>query len=76
MIEKETIALSWALQHFDIYVGSSVPLVVFPDHSLLTFVPSVHCPNRRLMRWMFYMQSYCLDIRHIRGSDNVVDAYS
>lgn len=75
VIEKET--LIWALQHFDVYVGSSVSLVVYTDHSLLTFLHSVHCPNRRLMRWMLYLQSYCLDIRHIKGSDNVVaDALS
>lgn len=34
VIEKETLALIWALQHFDIYVGSSVPLVVYTDHNL------------------------------------------
>lgn len=77
VIEKETLALIWALQHFDVYVGSSVPLVVYTDHNPLTFLHSVHCPNRRLMRWMLYLQSYCLDIRHIKGSENVVaDALS
>ncbi len=77
VIEKETLALIWALQHFDVYVGSSVPLVVYTDHNPITFLHSVHCPNRRLMRWMLYLQSYCLDIRHIKGSDNVVaDALS
>ncbi|KAL3052737.1 hypothetical protein OYC64_005293 [Pagothenia borchgrevinki] len=77
VIEKETLALIWALQHFDLYVGSSVPLVVYTDHNPITFLHSVCCPNRRLMRWMLYLQAYCLDIRHIKGSDNVVaDALS
>ena len=77
VIEKETLALVWALQHFDVYVGSSTPLVVHTDHNPLTFLQSVHCPNRRLMRWMLYLQSYCLEIRHIKGSENVVaDALS
>lgn len=77
VIEKETLALIWALQHFDVYVGSSVPLVVYTDHNPITFLHSVCCPNRRLMRWMLYLQAYCLDIRHIKGSDNVVaDALS
>lgn len=77
VIEEETLALIWALQHFGVYVGSSVPLVVYTDHNPLTFLHSVHCPNRRLMRWMLYLQSYCLDIRHIKGSENVVaDALS
>lgn len=66
VIEKETLALIWALQHFDVYVGSSVPLVVY-THNPFTFLHSVHCPNRRMMSWMLYLQSYCLDIRHIKG---------
>lgn len=33
-IEKETLALVWALQHFDVYVGGgSIPVVIFSDHS-------------------------------------------
>lgn len=70
VIEKETLALIWALQH--LYVGSSVPLAVCTDHNPLTFLYSIHCPNRRLMRRMGYLQSFCLDIRHIKGSENVV----
>lgn len=77
VIKKETLALIWALQHFDVYVGLSVPLVVYTDHNPVTFLNTVHCPNRRLMRWMLYLQPYCLDIRHIKGSNNVVaDALS
>nr|XP_046250447.1 uncharacterized protein LOC124062051 isoform X4 [Scatophagus argus] len=77
VIEKETLALIWALQHFDVYVGSSIPLTVYTDHNPITFLNSVRCPNRRLMRWMLYLQAYCLDICHIRGSENIVaDALS
>lgn len=45
VIEKETHALIWALQHFDVYVGSSVPLAGCTDHNPLTFLYSVHCPK-------------------------------
>lgn len=41
VIEKEALALVWALPHFDVYVGSGVPLVVFTDHNLLTFLKSL-----------------------------------
>ena len=35
-IEKETLALLWALQHFEVYVGSSsLPLTVYTDHNPL-----------------------------------------
>ena len=68
----------WALQHFDVYVGfGSSPVVVYTDHNPLTFLCSLSCPNRRLMRWALFLQSYSLDIRHIKGKDNVVvDALS
>ncbi len=77
-IEKEALALVWALKNFDVYVGSGVvPVVVYTDHNPLTFLNSLQCPNQRLIRWSLLLQSYWLDIRHIKGSDNVVaDALS
>ena len=52
VIEKETLALIWALQHFEIYIDSgSIPLVVYTDHNPITFLQSLHCPNHRLMRF-------------------------
>ena len=77
-IEKEALALIWALQHFEVYVGfGSSPVVVYTDHNPLTFLCSLSCPNRRLMRWTLFLQSYCLEIRHIKGKDNIVaDALS
>jgi hypothetical protein len=67
------LALIWALQHFDVYVGGgSVSLVVFTDHNPLTFLQSLHSPNQRLIRWALFLQSYSLDIRHIRGVDNIM----
>lgn len=42
-----------------------------------TFLCSLSCPNRQLMRWTMFLQSHGLDIRHIRGKDDVVaDALS
>lgn len=78
VIEKETLALIFALQHFEVYVGSSVqPLVVFTDHSPLTFLSKLYNHNQRLTRWSLFLQSYNLDIRHKRGVDNVLaDALS
>ena len=41
VIEKETLALVWALQHFEVYINSSVPLMVYTDHNPLTFLNSL-----------------------------------
>lgn len=78
VVEKEALALIWALKHFEVYVGSvSDPLVVYTDHNPLVYLHSLRCPNQRLTRWCLFLQSYALDIRHIRGTDNVVaDALS
>ena len=78
VIEKEAFALVLALKHFDVYVGgSSTPVVVYTDHNPLTFLHSLQCPNQRLIRWSLFLQSYCLEIRYVKGTDNVVaDALS
>lgn len=78
VIEKEALGLIWALQHFEVYVGSgSTPLTVFTDHNPLTFLKSLQNPNQRLMRWALFLQPYNLDIKHISGKDNVIaDALS
>lgn len=77
-IEKEALALVWALQYFEVYLGSgAVPVVVYTDHNPLIFLNSLQCPNQWLVRWSLFLQSHWLDIRHIKGSENVVaDALS
>ncbi len=76
VVEKETLALIWSLQQFEVYVGSG-PVVVYTDHNPLTFLNSLWCPNQRLIQWSLSFQSYTLDIRHIKGKDNIVaDALS
>ena len=73
VIEKEALALVWALVHFEVYIMSGLaPLVVYTDHNPLTFLNSLKCPNQRLVHWSLFLQGYTLDIRHIRGKDNVV----
>jgi hypothetical protein len=77
-VEKETLALVLAIQHFEIYVTSSVkPLLVFTDHNPLVFLHRMKNKNRRLLNWCLFLQEYPLEIRHIRGKDNVcADALS
>ncbi len=77
-IEKEALALLLALQHFEVYVGSSIlPVVVYTDHNPLTFISRMRNQNQRLMRWSLIIQNYNLEIKYKRGTDNVVaDALS
>jgi RNase H-like domain found in reverse transcriptase/Reverse transcriptase (RNA-dependent DNA polymerase)/Integrase zinc binding domain/Integrase core domain len=77
-IEKECLALVLAIQHFEVYLSSSIsPIVVFTDHNPLSFLNKMRSKNQRLLRWSLMLQEYHLDIRHIRGKDNIIpDALS
>lgn len=77
-IEREALALIWVLQFFEVYLSSGTfPVVVYSDHNPLTFLHSLQSPNQRLIRWSLFLQPYPLDIRHIRGVENVLaDALS
>ena len=77
-VEKECLSLILALQHFEVYLtSSSSPIVVFSDHNPLTFIHKMKNKNQRLLRWSLLLQEYNLDIRHIRGKDNIIpDALS
>ena len=77
-VEKECLSLILALQHFEVYLtSSSSPIVVFSDHNPLTFIHKMKNKNQRLLRRSLLLQEYTLDIRHIRGKDNIIpDALS
>lgn len=75
-IEKEALALLMALEHFKVYIGQS-RLLVLTDHNPLTFVERMKLKNSRLLRWSLTLQPYNIEIRHIRGKENLVaDALS
>ena len=76
--EKETLALLLALQHFDVYLGTTVaPVEIFTDHNPLVFIEKMKNKNQRLLRWSLAFQEYNLRIRHIKGRDNIMaDALS
>lgn len=71
-IEKETLALVLAVKHFEVYVTTSDPLVVYTDHNPLLFLQKSAFGNRRLLRWSLALQDLPLLIKHVKGKDNVV----
>ena len=77
-IEKECLALLLSLQHFDVYLCTTLyPVLVYTDHNPLTFLHKMKNRNHRLVRWSLTLQEYDLDIRHIKGKENVLaDALS
>ena len=78
VVKKETLGLVLALEHFDVYLGSTpFKIKVYTDHNPLTFLKTMKNKNQRLVRWSLALQEYNLEIQHIPGSENVVaDALS
>ena len=55
------------------YLGTTVhPVLVFTDHNPLSLIYRMKNTNQRLVRWRLTLQKYNLNIRHIKGKDNVV----
>lgn len=77
-IEKEALALVLTLSHFEVYVGSSTqPVIVYTDHNPLVFIDRMRNGNQRIMRWSLVIQSFNIQVKHIRGMDNMIaDALS
>ena len=67
-----------AVKHFEVYVSSVVgEVVVYSNHSPLTFLLKFHSSNARVFRWSLVLQAYGLVVRHIAGKDNMIaDALS
>ena len=75
---KHQKKLLMAIQQFEVYLTSStLPIVVFSDHNPLSFLHKLKNKNKRLLRWSLLLQEFNLDIRHIKGKDNIIpDALS
>ena len=72
-IEKECLALILALEHFEVYLSNlPSPILVFSDHNPLVFIHKMKNQNQRLVRWSLMLQEYNLEIRHIKGKDNLI----
>lgn len=70
VIEKECLALVWAVQKFSRYIYGT-HFSVETDHSPLQYLNEAKLKNSRLMRWALMLQPYRFHITAIRGSENV-----
>lgn len=77
-IEKEALSLVWAMNHFNVYLcDTPYPVQVFTDNNPLTFIARMKNKNQRVTRWSLILQEYNIEIKHVRGKDNLVaDALS
>lgn len=76
VIEKELLAIVWAIKHFRPYLYGR-KFEISTDHKPLVWLFNTKDPGSRLYRWKIKLSEYNFDIRYIQGSKNsVADALS
>ena len=70
VIEKECLAIVWAIQKFQNYLyGKEFTLET--DHQPLVYLNKSKVANARLMRWALALQPFKIRLESIKGSENV-----
>ena len=69
-IEKECLAIVWAVRKFEPYLYGRA-FVLETDHQPLTYMQTAKVANGRIMRWALALQPYRFRIEAIKGSENV-----
>ena len=73
-IEKECLALVWAVQKFEAYLYGT-EFVIQTDHSPLQHLERVKSPSGRITRWAMSLQPFKFVVEAIPGCDNVMADY-
>lgn len=75
-IERELIAIHWAVKNFRPYLYGT-NFIINSDHKPLTYLFALKEPSSRLTRIRLDLEEYNFTINHIKGKDNcVADALS
>ncbi|CAM4329409.1 unnamed protein product [Lepidochelys olivacea] len=65
-IEKECLAMVWALKKLEPYLFGR-HFTVYTDHSPLTWLHQMKGANAKLLRWSLLLQDYDMDVVHVKG---------
>ena len=68
-IEKECLAIVWAIKRFEFYLWGRV-FEVHTDHKPLVFINAKKTVNRRIMRWSMVLQEIRFRLVAIKGKEN------
>ena len=74
VVEKEGLALVFAIRKFDKYLFGK-EFVIYTDHSALQYINKKKPENSRLLRWALFLQNYHFTIHAIKGKDNLLSDY-
>lgn len=73
-IEKECLAIVWAIKRFEMFLYGKT-FTINTDHNSLTYIDKVKYENSRIMRWGMFLQQYSFHIEAIKGSENIEADY-
>lgn len=69
VIERECLAVVWAIAKFHIYLYGK-EFVLETDHHPLAFLATAKLTNNRVMRWALSLQPYRYVVKAIKGTEN------
>ena len=69
-IERECLAIIWALKKFEIYLYGG-EFILQTDHEPLVYLNRAKFVNDRVMRWAMVLQNYDIKYESIKGDENV-----
>ena len=69
VIEKECLALIWAVKKFHVYLYGK-QFVLETDHQPLVYLKQSKMANGRLMRWALALQPYKFQVKAIKSTQN------
>ena len=68
-IERECLAIVWALQKFEVYLCGQ-HFVIQTDHQPLVYMNKAKVINKRIMRWALQLQEFRFRLESIPGKLN------
>lgn len=70
--EREALAVLSAIEHWRCYLDNGLKFTIYTDHSSLKWFLNINNPTGRLARWGVRLSAYNFEIKHRKGSENVV----